>query len=90
MTSRFVGAGFEIRTDQRRVFDRGLPVDLAPRAFDLLLHLLNNRGRVLTREELLAGVWPGLVVAENNLSVQMAAVRKAIGPDAVANSINRC
>jgi TolB-like protein len=84
MTSRFIGAGFEIRPDERRVFDRGRPVDLTPRAFDLLLQLLNNRGRVLTREELLAGVWPGLVVAENNLSVQMAAVRKAIGPDAVA------
>jgi TolB-like protein len=84
MTSHFIGAGFEIRPDERQVFHRGRLVDLAPRAFDLLLQLLNNRGRVLSRQELLAGVWPGVVVAENNLSVQMAAVRKAIGPGAVA------
>ena len=54
------------------------------RAFDLLLALIEARGRVLTKDELLDRVWPGAVVEEANIQVQVSALRKAIGPDAIA------
>src|ERR1700682_4012185 len=60
----------------------GEPVPLTPRAFDTLLALVENRGRVLTKEELFRTVWKGAVVDENNLSQAISAVRKALGEGA--------
>ncbi|MBK9117307.1 MAG: winged helix-turn-helix domain-containing protein [Betaproteobacteria bacterium] len=57
---------------------------MGARAFDLLLALLERRDRVVTKDELLEVVWPGLVVEENNLQVQVSALRKVLGPDAIA------
>jgi hypothetical protein len=51
------------------------------RAFDLLLVLLEADGSLLSKEELLSRVWPGIVVSEENLKVQMSALRKALGAD---------
>ena len=48
---------------------------------DLLLALLEADGSLLTREELMSRVWPGIVVAEENLKVQISALRKALGED---------
>jgi DNA-binding winged helix-turn-helix (wHTH) protein len=68
-----------IRPSERRVFLHGRPVALGARAFDLLLALVEHRDRVVGKGELLALVWPGLVVEEGNLSVQVSALRKALG-----------
>ncbi len=57
----------------------GETVPLTPRAFDTLLVLVENRGRVLTKEELFQTVWKGAIVDENNLSQAISAVRKALG-----------
>jgi DNA-binding winged helix-turn-helix (wHTH) protein len=59
----------------------GVPVELGTRAFDLLLVLLEADGLLITKEELLSRVWPGLVVSEENLKVQVSALRKALGAD---------
>lgn len=45
----------------------GAPVELGTRAFDLLLILLEADGSLVTKEELMSRVWPGIVVAEENL-----------------------
>ena len=60
------------------------PVALGARAFDVLQALIERRGRLVTKDELLDLVWPGLVVEENNLQQQVSALRKILGSDAIA------
>jgi DNA-binding winged helix-turn-helix (wHTH) protein len=66
---------------QRQLLADGLPVELGTRAFDVLLVLLEADGLLVTKEELLSRVWPGIVVSEENLKVQVSALRKALGAD---------
>jgi len=75
---------FEVRPAERQLLVGGTPAAVGARAFDLLLCLLANRDRVMSKGELLELVWPGLVVEENNLSVQVSALRKLLGTKAIA------
>ena len=75
---------FELRPVERTLLDDGEPVALGARAFDLLLALVERPGDLLTKDELLATVWSGLVVEENNLQVQVSALRKILGQGALA------
>lgn len=70
---------FELRPREGRLLDAGTPVALGGRAFDLLLALVERAGELVSRNELIDRVWPGRIVEENNLSVQVNALRKAIG-----------
>lgn len=81
--------GLEIRADERRLLARGVPVVLGGRAFDLLLALVERRDRVVGKDELLQTVWPGVVVEENNLTVQISSLRKALGAPAIATVAGR-
>jgi TolB-like protein len=74
----------EVRADERRVLARGEAVALGARAFDLLMVLITHRERVVTKDELMSLVWPGLVVEENNLTVQVSALRKVLGSEAIS------
>ena len=74
----------EIRPTERRLLVAGHPAPLGARAFDLLLALVERRDRTVTKNELLDLVWPGLVVEENNLQVQISTLRKVLGQDAIA------
>ncbi len=62
----------------------GQPVALGGRAFDVLWALIERRDRVVAKDELLNVAWPGLVVEENNLQVQISTLRRALGPLAIA------
>jgi Tol biopolymer transport system component/DNA-binding winged helix-turn-helix (wHTH) protein len=65
-----------------RVFSlRDRPIALAPKSFDLLLLLVERRGRVLERDELIRALWPDTIVEEANVTFQVSAVRKALGED---------
>ena len=64
----------------------GRPAAIGARAFDVLLALIDHRDRVVSKNELLDIVWPGLVVEENNLQVQIGTLRKLLGPQAPARS----
>ena len=75
---------FEVNASQRRLLAHGLPVPLGARALDLLIALIDRRERVVGKGELLELVWPGLVVEENNLQVQVSTLRKILGADAIA------
>jgi len=80
------GAAFEFRRfrvllRRRQLLADGAPVELGARAFDLLLILLEADGVLVSKEQLLSRVWPGIVVAEENLKVQVSALRKALGAD---------
>jgi predicted ATPase/DNA-binding winged helix-turn-helix (wHTH) protein len=74
----------EVRPSERQLLIDGRPVGLGARAFDLLLALVERRDRIVAKNELLDSVWPGLVVEENNLQVQISSLRKALGPQAIA------
>jgi predicted ATPase/DNA-binding winged helix-turn-helix (wHTH) protein len=71
----------ELEPSRRRLKVRGETVPLSARAFDVLEALLLAGGAVVPKEELFRRVWPGLVVEENNLQVQVSAIRKALGDD---------
>ena len=72
-------AGFELDTAHRRLLREGEPVALNAKAFDLLVFLAENVGRVVTKDEILDAVWNGQFVEEANLTVQMSALRRALG-----------
>ena len=80
---------FEVRVAERRLLDGGKPASLGARAFDVLVWLIEHRERLVTKEELLDAAWPGLVVEENNLSVQVSMLRKVLGPSAIATVAGR-
>jgi DNA-binding winged helix-turn-helix (wHTH) protein len=72
---------FRVLVRQRQLVADGVPIDLGTRAFDLLLVLLEADGSLVAEDELLNRVWPGIVVADENLKVQISALRKALGDD---------
>lgn len=80
----YTAGDLEVRPGERRVLVGGLPSAIGARAFDLLIALIERRDRVVSKDELLALVWPGVVVEENNLTVQVSALRKVLGADALS------
>ena len=57
------------------------PVELGARAFDVLMALIEARGAVVSKDALIERVWPDRIVEENNLQVQISALRKAFAAD---------
>src|SRR5690349_19197178 len=64
-----------------RLFKAGEIVGLEPKALELLIFLVENRGRLLEKQELLDGVWGELSVSENALTREIALLRRALGDD---------
>lgn len=79
----------QLRPAERVLCVHGQVVTVGARAFDLLLALAERRERVVSKDELLDLVWPGVVVEENNLSVQISALRKLLGPAAIGTVTGR-
>jgi adenylate cyclase len=75
---------FELDSATRQLLADGQPVALGARALDILLTLIERRERLVTKDELLELVWPGLVVEENNLQVQISTLRKILGAQTIA------
>ena len=69
---------FQLLVGRRQLLRAGQPVPLGARAFDLLLALVQREGALVSKKELMAEIWPRLVVDESNLHVQISAVRKAL------------
>jgi len=81
---RYRSGAIEIDATQRSVLIDGTPAKIGARAFDVLLALVERRERVVPKRELMDLVWPKLVVEEGNLLVHMVALRKLLGPRAIA------
>ena len=75
----YVFGRFRLDAGQRLLFAEDEVVTLTPRAFDLLLALVENSGSVLSKEELMGTIWAGQIVEENNLAQNIHKVRKALG-----------
>src|SRR5688572_25853076 len=72
-------AEFKLELDRRRLLRQGEPLTINAKTFDLLTFLVENNGRVVSKDEILESVWAGQFVEEANLSVQVSALRKALG-----------
>jgi len=74
---------FQLYPSERVLSVAGKPVEVGARAFDLLLVLVENPGRLVTKATLIERVWPRVIVDENNLPAQIAALRKILGAGAI-------
>jgi predicted ATPase/DNA-binding winged helix-turn-helix (wHTH) protein len=74
---------FDLQPSERKLSSSGKAVELGARAFDLLLVLAENPGRLVLKATLLERVWPRLVVDENNLPAQIASLRRVLGAGAI-------
>src|SRR5215469_10758559 len=73
----------------RRLVERnGEPLHLGSRAFDILVHLIEHAGQVVSHRELMAAAWPASHVEENNLRLQLTNLRKALDHDGKAYIVN--
>ncbi len=72
---------FRLDLRHRRLSRNGTAMPLGERALDVLCTLVAANGALVTKSELMAKVWPGVTVEENNLQVQVYAVRRALGED---------
>ena len=75
----FSFAEFELDASKRLLLKKGQTVTLNPKAFDLLALLVSRGGEVLSKDEILNSVWANQFVEENNLTVHISALRKALG-----------
>jgi len=80
---------FEIDPAERVLRIDGQNAVIGARAFDLLLALAERRGQLVSKQELLDIVWPGVVVEEHNIAAQMSTLRKLLGPDVIATIAGR-
>ena len=74
--------GYTIDVQNRSLWHDNQPVSLTAKAFDILLVLVQNNGRVIEKTELLSKVWPETFVEEINLNVHISYLRKALGESA--------
>src|SRR6185369_1656477 len=81
---RYRFGAFELQVDERRLLRDGAPVALRPHAFDVLSVMVERASHLVTKEELLERVWDKVIVEENTLQVHVSALRKVLGPEAIA------
>jgi DNA-binding winged helix-turn-helix (wHTH) protein len=70
---------YEINLDRRELRRAKRPVHVQPQVFDLLVYLVQNRDRVVSKDDLIASVWSGRIVSESTLTSRINAARKAVG-----------
>ncbi len=85
-SGKFRFGDFELDATKRLLYRQGQPVAMNPRAFAVLLELVENGGQVVSKNDLLDKVWEGQFVEENNLTVQISTLRKFFGEKKGENS----
>src|ERR1700730_13014158 len=79
MTLKF--GRFQVLPHRREFFAEGVPVAVGSRAFDVLMVLIEAGGELVTKDDILSRVWPGMVVEEHSLQFHISALRKVLGED---------
>jgi predicted ATPase/DNA-binding winged helix-turn-helix (wHTH) protein len=77
----YVFGPYRLLMRRRELIAHGVPITLGQRALDILVALVRRQGQLVTKNELMNEVWPGIIVEENNLQVHISALRKALGDD---------
>jgi TolB-like protein len=75
-----------VDTDRYQLFSKGTELTTEPQVFDLLVYLIENRERVVSRDELLDNLWKGKVVTDSALSARLKDARKAVGDNGTKQS----
>jgi len=70
---------FRLEPEEHRLLRNGTPALLTPKAFDLLLFLIRNPGRLITKDQILEAIWPGSFVEQGNITVLISSLRKVLG-----------
>ena len=70
---------YDIDVERRELRRAKTPVHVEPQVFDLLVHLVKNRDRVVSKDDLIASVWGGRIVSDSTLTSRINAVRNAVG-----------
>ena len=73
---------FRLKTAERVLLREGDPVPLTPKVFDILITLVENRGQIVEKDDLMKKVWPTTFVEEGNLTQNVSLLRKALGESA--------
>jgi len=76
---KFLFSGHALDTDRRELHRDSRRVAVEPQVFDVLMYLLQNRERVVSKGDLIASVWNGRIVSESTLTSRINAARKAVG-----------
>jgi TolB-like protein len=76
---QFLFANHTLDTDRRELHCGALPVAVEPQVFDLLIYLVQNRNRVVSKDDLIESVWRGRIVSDSTLASRINAARRAIG-----------
>ena len=84
---RYIFGDCLLDTASRGFLRRGAEVHLSPKAYELLHLLIEQRPRVLSKAELMQGLWPDTFVVEGNLPVLVAELRNAIGSRTLAATV---
>src|SRR5712691_4923408 len=79
----------EINLERRELWRAKRAVHGEPQVFDLLVYLVQNRDRVVSKDDLIAAVWGGRIVSESTLTSRINAVRKAVGDSGDEQSLIR-
>jgi TolB-like protein len=75
----FLFNNYALDCERRELRADGAPVPIEPQVFDLLVYLIENRDRVVSKDDLIASVWGGRIVSDSTLDSRINAVRKAVG-----------
>jgi pimeloyl-ACP methyl ester carboxylesterase/DNA-binding winged helix-turn-helix (wHTH) protein len=75
----FQFGGYSVDVDRRELRRGAELIDIGPQVFDLLVYLIRNRDRVVSKDDLLDAVWEGRIVSESTLTSRINAARRAIG-----------
>ena len=75
----FLFYNHSLDTDRRELRRGSEPIAVEPQVFDLLVYLVQNRDRVVSKDDLIASIWGGRIVSESTLTSRINAARKAVG-----------
>ena len=82
--------GDQVLDIERRELRRGAePVALEPQVFDLLVYLVRNRDRVVSKDDLIEGVWGGRIVSDSALTSRLNAARRAVNDSGAEQRVIR-
>jgi TolB-like protein/tetratricopeptide (TPR) repeat protein len=76
-------------TDRRELYRGSQRIDVQPQVFDVLVYLVQNSDRVITRDDLISAIWNGRIVSESTLTSRINAARKAIGDNGLDQKLIR-
>ncbi len=76
---QFLFSDHKLDTDRRELWRGSEPIAVEPQVFDLLVYLVENRHRVVSKDDLIAAVWGGRIVSDSTLTSRINAARKAVG-----------